>query len=686
VTQVNDSTLRRFAYALAVLIAAGVALGVTLSIRNGTASSGVEGVPFVLFPIVGLVLATRRPRNPLGWLMLFVGLSFGFPFEDYGRYALVTRGGDLPLGDVALALSGPTWVPFIGLSGFLLLLFPDGHLPSPRWRWFAWFCAGGMTLLVLAFLLTPGTFEDIGFPQVRNPLGIDPLGALVPGVYALVAVVPLTVVGGAVGLVRRLRRATDDVERHQLRWLVWAAGLIAVSYVLAFLPNLLGTPDADDWGTWIQVVGVLSFALIPIAIGIAVLRYRLYDIDLVIRKTVVFTVLAAFITVVYAGVVVGVGALVGSRGDPVLSAIAAALVALAFQPVRRRARRVADRVVYGRRATPYEVLADFSERVGETYAADDVLPRMARVVGEGIGAERAEVWLRLDGHDRLAAVWPSDALPSRSAEAAEAAFAVEHQGQVLGSLAVVTPPKDPMNPEKTKLVTDLAAQAGLVLHNVRLTEELRARLDDLRAAQKRLVSAQDNERKKLERNIHDGAQQQLVALAIKLRLADQLVDRDPVRAHGALAELQTEAATALEDLRDLARGIYPPLLADGGLAAALDSQARRATMPVEVDVRLTARLAPEIEAAVYFSCLECLQNVTKYADASRAVVKVALDGDDVVFEVADDGGGFDPSSHSYGTGLQGIADRIGALDGAVEVWSEPGGGTIVRGRVPASHR
>jgi GAF domain-containing protein len=172
-----------------------------------------------------------------------------------------------------------------------------------------------------------------------------------------------------------------------------------------------------------------------------------------------------------------------------LSAVAAAIVALVFQPVRVRARRLADRVVYGRRATPYELLADFSERVAETYAADDVLQRMARVVGEGIGADRAEVWLRLRDHDRLAAVWPSDAEPSLSPEAAEAVFPVEHQGQVLGSLAVVAPADDPMTPERSKLVTDLAAQAGLVLRNVRLTEELRARLDDLRAAQKRLVTA-----------------------------------------------------------------------------------------------------------------------------------------------------------------------------------------------------
>jgi signal transduction histidine kinase len=310
---------------------------------------------------------------------------------------------------------------------------------------------------------------------------------------------------------------------------------------------------------------------------------------------------------------------------------------------------------------------------------------MARVVGEGVGARRAEVWLRLGGRDRLAAIWPVDAERSSTPEANDAVFPVEHQGAVLGSLAVTAPANDPLTPAKRSLVTHLAAQAGLVLHNVRLAEELRARLDDLRAAQKRLVAAQDQERKRIERNIHDGAQQQLVALAVRLGLTDQLIDRDPAKAHESIAQLKAETQTALEDLRNLARGIYPPLLADEGLGAALEAQARRAALPVETDVRLERRLAPEVEAAVYFSCLESLQNVAKYAGASAARVLVEQADGVVTFEVADDGAGFDPGAGGYGTGLQGIADRLGALDGTLEVRSESGRGTVVRGRVPVAH-
>ena len=244
------------------------------------------------------------------------------------------------------------------------------------------------------------------------------------------------------------------------------------------------------------------------------------------------------------------------------------------------------------------------------------------------------------------------------------------------------PANDPMDPTKERLIADLASQAALVFRNVGLTEELRGRLDDLRAAQKRLVSAQDDERRKLERNIHDGAQQQLVALAVKLRLAEGLVARDPERAASILGELQGETTEALEDLRDLARGIYPPLLADRGLAAALEAQARKASLPVEVRAAELGRYPQEIEAATYFSCLEALQNVAKYADATRATVTVSDGTGTLRFEVTDDGRGFDPEATGYGTGLQGIADRLAALDGSVSVSSAVGEGTTVAGSIP----
>jgi len=394
---------------------------------------------------------------------------------------------------------------------------------------------------------------------------------------------------------------------------------------------------------------------------------------------VVLGTIAVFITAVYMALVVGPILLVGPGGGSgegvVLSAIAAAVVAVAFQPVRQRAHRFADRLVYGTRATPYEVLSEFSGRVGEAYASDDVLQRMAQVLAAGTGAETAAVWLRVGRELRPAAVWPAAA--SVPTEVPEDAVDVGHQGDLLGALSVVMPPSDPMNPAKQKLVEDLASQAGLVLRNVRLIEELRA-------SRQRLVAAQDQERRKLERNLHDGAQQQLVALAVKIRLAETLAKREGAEKTAAtLEQIQSDAGNALEDLRDLARGIFPPLLADKGLPDAIASQARKSTVPIAIDADAVGRYSQEVEAAVYFCSLEALQNVAKYAHASRASIKLTQTNGSLTFEVTDDGDGFDPASIGYGTGLQGMADRLDALGGTLEVRSTPGEGTSVTGRVPS---
>jgi signal transduction histidine kinase len=414
---------------------------------------------------------------------------------------------------------------------------------------------------------------------------------------------------------------------------------------------------------------------------VSVLRYRLFDIDVVIRKAVVIGLLAGFITMAYIGIVVGLGALfgVGTTASPASSAVAAAAVALAFPPVRRWARRASDRAVYGKRATPYEVLTEFGDQLAGSYAADDVLVRMARVLAEGLGAERARVWLGPPGSRRIAATWPTDTLAGDD----DRTEPVLHQGEELGAVSVSMPANDPMDPAKEKLVVDLAAQAGLVLRNVGLTEALRQRLEDLQAAQRRLVTAQDEERRRLERNIHDGAQQQLVALSVKVRLAQAMLERDPAKADQMLGELQGDSQQALEDLRDLARGIYPPLLADKGLAAALEAQARKSPVPATVEADGLERYGQDVEAAAYFSCLEAMQNISKYAEASSISIRLRHDDGHLVFSIADDGRGFDPTTTGYGTGLQGIADRLAVLDGAFEVTSAPGAGTTITGSLPA---
>jgi signal transduction histidine kinase len=389
---------------------------------------------------------------------------------------------------------------------------------------------------------------------------------------------------------------------------------------------------------------------------------------------------------VYLAVVVVVGPSVGGEGSGVASLAATIIVVLAFQPVSRWARRLADRLVYGERATPYEVLSGLSDRLGASYSTEDVLPRLVQILAAGTGATQAGVWLRVGPDLRRAASWPSgsdgtainvrlsgDDLPEFPGM--DHAFAVRHQGELLGALTVAVPPSDPLTPSQEKLLRDLAAQAGLVLRNVRLVE-------DLRASRQRIVAAQDERAKALERNIHDGAQQQLVALAVKVRLMESVIRTDPEKALAMAREVGADAGDALENLRDLARGIYPPLLADKGLVAALEGQARKAAIPTEVLVENVGRYAQDVEAAVYFCTLEALNNVAKYSGATRAEVRLAQTSGELTFEIIDDGAGFDPAKTGYGTGLQGMADRLDALGGRIDVRSARGSGTTITGVVP----
>jgi signal transduction histidine kinase len=490
--------------------------------------------------------------------------------------------------------------------------------------------------------------------------------------------------GGLIGigsLVVRYRRATGD-ERQQIKWFAFGAAILAVAL---FLESIL--PPQATAAPALNLFLVIAFASVPVFAGIAMLRYRLYDIDIVINRALLVGILAVFITIVYAGIVTVAGTVAGNVGSEVLAAIAAAIVAIAFQPVRQAAQRLVNRLVYGRRATPYEVLSSFSKRVAGEYAIEDVLPRMARILAEGSGATRADVWLRHDRELRPVASWPARATPFQPIQVADnqlpqlegisSAAAVKHDGELLGALTITKSRSNPVTPIEAGLLTDLANQAGLVLRNARLIE-------DLRMSRRRIVAAQDARAKALERNIHDGAQQQLVALAVKAGLAERSVGRDDDRARQLLVDLRTEAQEALQSLRDLAHGIFPPLLAEKGLVAAIESQARKAAVPTTVEAGSIARYSQEVESAVYFCCLEALQNIAKYAHASAAIVRLEQADGVLSFSVKDDGVGFDPALARRGAGMTNMVDRLEALGGSLQVQSSPGHGTTLTGRVPVT--
>src|SRR6266550_347255 len=653
---------------------------------QGNAVTGTVVVVFIVaFATVGALLGWKRPASPIGWLLSATGLS----------YASAVAVGLLLLHFPRTQAWGNWlgWMYFLGIGFvvFVLLLFPTGSLPSRRWRPVAWAAAAAIAAWVLGNAFAPTLAS--GPPPVRNPIGVagpaghvfDVLGG------AGAALIAATGLAAIVSLIFRYRRA-GTVEREQLKWLVYAGGLIVAAVLAeAVIEQFLGPGDAAS--TLQGATSSGAVALIPVAIGIAVFRYHLYDIDLVISKTLVYGSLAVFITAVYVAIVVGVGSLAqhGARPSLGLSIAATAVVAAAFQPVRARVQRFANRLVYGHRATPYEVLADFAGRMAGTYAAEDLLPRMARMLAEGTGAARADVWLKAGESFRDGAVWPPGAPaqpPARATAAdvpaypADRILPVRHQGEVLGALSVSKRPGEALTPTEDRLLADLASQVGLVLKNAGLRDQLLARLEEIRASRLRLVAAQDSERRRIERNIHDGAQQHLVALAIKLSITESMIGTDTAGERELLAELREDAAGAVEELRDLARGIYPPLLASMGLAAALQAQARKAPVPTSVTADGVERYPHDVEAAVYFCVLEALQNVAKYAGATRAEVRLAASGHDLEFTVTDDGAGFDPGSKAYGTGLQGMADRLHAHGGSLTVRSSPGAGTTISGRLP----
>jgi len=620
----------------------------------------------IAFSTLGAFLALRRDTNRVAWMACAIGL--GISLSGFGLYytlvAEYSRPGQFPASKLAFLVGDFGWSLALGVMlTFLPLLFPDGRLISARWKPVLWLAG-----FELALAAVGSWMSDL------DP-GLKSVGDVLQKISG--SVLLLTVIAALASLVVRYRGAGSQ-QRLQLKWFIAAITLVgllaAVQSLMAVLETQLPLNDL--------VVSVVLLA-IPASIAIAVFKYRLYEIDLVINRALVYGGLAAFITIVYVGVVVGIGTLVRSRGqfNLALSIVATALVAVAFQPVRQRVERWANQLVYGTRSTPYEALTDFSHRVAGAYADEEVLPRLARVLVEGTGATVASVWIRRAGDPIAAATWPDTASPL-AADAADRVARVRHEGELLGELTVRKRSGEPFTPVEETLLSDLAAQAGQVLLNVRLTAELQARLREiaaqaleLRASRQRIVAAQDTERRRLERNIHDGAQQHLVALAVKLRLAATLAKKDPEKGRRSVQELEAQTGDAIRTLVELAQDIYPPALREQGLVASLRPHAT-------VTVSGIGRYDPELEAAVYFCCLEALQNAAKHARASQVRIDLQqLDGH-LHFAVIDDGVGFDPARTTATSGLQNMKDRVASVGGSLTVQSRPGQGTSVSGDLP----
>ena len=680
-------------------------LGVVLAVVAWPHLKPVDAYTFLGLPLAAVVYAALgtliviRVRNPIGWLLLGEGAGLALICVT-SAYAVigVAHPGLWPIPKMVGASSEWLFVPVVLGLAFMFLIFPTGRLPSPRWRPVAIAGAVAAAISLIGFVLTP---RHVALPapggvslRFPNPFGMQALRfdifGTIPGLGVVSA---LVFVAAAAALVVRFRSGAPEL-RQQIKWVAFAAGAEVVSQVALTIALVTAGNDAPVT----TVIGLASALLallgIPIAITIAILRHGLYQIDVIINRTVVYGLLAAAVTGVYIVIVAGIGALAGYGGGPLLTVAAAVVIAVLFQPLRRRAQRVANRVVYGERATPYQVLSEFADAMARTLPLEEQLDRMVALLASGTGATGVEVWFTVGSTLQPAATWPQAATqpPPRTVSGddglsafadATAAFPVRQDDETLGVVALHKPKNEPLSPTETALAQHVASQAALVVRNVRLNAELRNTIEELRASRRRLVEAQDAERRKIERNLHDGAQQQLVALGVQLGLLDRFARDVPGAGNvtGAIPGLQQMLHDALDDLRDLARGIYPPLLADRGLAAALEAQARKVPVPTTVESDGIGRYDQQVEATVYFCTLEALQNVAKYAGATAAVVRLAEADGWLTFQIQDDGRGFEPGT-ATGSGLQGMADRLDAIGGSLEVETRPGAGTVIRGLIP----
>jgi signal transduction histidine kinase len=671
------------------------------SLATSDAAGDVGAVAGAIAYAVLGALILRRAGNLMGWFMLAEGAATAVMITGsaYAIFGAKAHPGTLPAAAEVGALAEAVFVLVAIDLAALFLVFPTGRLPSPRWRpaVLVGLVLTGLTLASFVVstrrvaLPAPGGISLV-YP---NPLAVRSLQpvAWLGTLSGLAAVFPVLLAGALVSLALRYRRG-DQRLRQQMKWLGLAIAGVLATQVVGGLAIAFGQANKPLQQVPYAITPFLVLLAIPVAMAIAILRRRLFDIDVIISRALLFTLLSAGVTAVYAAIVLGIGTFVGHRSDPLLTIAAAVAIALVFQPLRQRATRLANRLVYGERATPYQVLSDFAADMAGQLDLGDALDRMVSLLAGAAGASRVEAWIRVGAELRPSAIWPVGVAPSAAVALNGAGLPVldpearmvpvRHGDDLLGAISLSKPRQEALTSTEDSLLQHLASQASLVMRNAQLTAELRATIGQLLASRRRLVEAQDAERRRIERNLHDGAQQQLIALAIQLGLLAESAD-DPDLVRQAIPDLKAQISAALDDLRALARGIYPPLLAEQGLVMALRAQAARSPVPVLIEAGQVGRYPQDTESTVYFCTLEALQNVAKHARASHVTVRLSGSGGALEFSVSDDGAGF-PAGTSHGSGLQGMSDRLAAHGGTLTVRSRPGQGTTITGRLPTSER
>ncbi len=676
---------RRTRIMLRALVCVGV-LGMLVAITVKLASTpgphgyagGFAWVALGVLPVfvVGVWLAGRRPDHVQARRLLLVGAAFGAATGVESLIQLAYRG---PADDSWLWAASLTEQIFAMLSFtaicVLLATYPDGTVEQ-RWQRVVigalWAPLALPPLLLLTnqnLVIHPIVLNPV--PDVPSPFFVPWLAPLGPPLAALFLGYLAALAATAVLFVRFLQAGTE--QRRRMRLLVYSLAFGITVLMAENVLRLARVPPESNWYLFLGSFYIPVLLMLPVSIVLGVLRYRLFDIDLVVRRSVVYGVLTLGIAAVYIGLAAAPGLALGSQVPVELAVVLTILAAVAFQPLRRRVERLADRWVFGAKVNRYQLLTAFGASLEQTVELRELLPRLADTVRRGLTAS----WVRVS-------LPGAGAVSGEPAGDAELTVALRRRGESVGQIECGPKPGG-YEPGDRELLATLAGQAATAIANVALNAQLAERLDELDQSRARIVAAQDTERRRIERNIHDGAQQQVVALLTKLRLARNQLGRGERSSDEVLDELHADARELLVDLRELAHGIHPPVLSDRGLVAAVEARADRLPLNVSVQAQPALRerrLDSEVEGAAYFVVCEALTNVVKHAHATAAQVALAANNGHLEVTVSDDGVGL-PATNGTGTGLVNLRDRVEALGGRLTVTDAAGGGARVHAELPA---
>lgn len=687
----STQTARRLSWSIAVVSVLLVMTGLVISVYALNVSG--KGVTFshqfftplltLTYCLVGALVASRHPRNPIGWTFCAIGFlsAFNMLSAGYALYSELANTTDsLPGGEFARWLSHWIWIPNALLPfTFTLLLFPDGKLPSTRWRPVGWAAGLGIAVYTVGTAFYPGPLEQIGMTG-SNPYGISDSAEILNAL--MIAAAPLLLLGifGSItSVVVRFRNAAGR-ERSQLKWLAVAGVIVILGNVLGSIPWVI-SPD-DSVSRELSIVATdLTLVSIVIATGIAILRYQLWDIHILINRTLVYGILTVLVVALYVVVVGALGTLLQTGGSLPVSLLGTGIVAISFQPLQERLQRSVNRLMYGERDDPYAVLGRLSERLEVVVTSQSVLPTIVETVASALKLPYAAIALKEGDQYIIAAEYAHSPIFMLQNDGDIEILPLVYQLETIGQM-ILAPraPGEQFSHSDRRLLGTIAQHAGIAAYNVRLTQ-------DLQRSRERLVTTREEERRRLRRDLHDGLGPVLASMSFKLDAVHNLADRDPAAVKKMAAELKTQMQDALTDIRRIAYNLRPPALDELGLVGALKEHIASHNQGQELQITLEAPESPPplpaaIEVAAYRIVLEAMTNVSRHARARHCCVRLSLP-DDLYLEVTDDGCGL-PNIIRAGVGLTSMRERAEELGGMCRTEALPQGGTGVTAHLPLS--